>query len=98
MLPAGWLRQIFPGTAMRELMAEHGRAVKFVQSQGLTPIRVAPSDLRERFVTDGQQAITHVEKTWFWPLQALYGSVLGVGQKYRKRIEDQYSLGAGRLP
>jgi len=97
LVPAGWLRQAFPGTGIRELMVEHGRAVKFARSQGLTPIRVAPSDLRERFVADGQQAITHVEKSWFWPLKAFYGSVFGVGQQYRRRIEDQHSLGVVRL-
>jgi hypothetical protein len=98
LVPMGWLRQAFPETGISELMAEHGRAAKFVQSQGLTPIRVAPSDLRDRFVADGHHAIAHVEKSWFWPLKALYGSVFGVGQKYRKRIEDQYSRGAVRLP
>ena len=97
MVPMGWLRQIFPGKAMRELMAEHVRAVKFVQSQGLTPVRIAPSDLRERFVADGRQAITHVEKSWFWPLKAFYGHFLGVGQKCRRRIEDQHALGVVRL-
>ena len=97
LVPEGWLRQAFLGTGIRQLMAEHGRAVKFVQSQGLTPVRVGPSDLRDGLVAGGHRAIAHVEKSWFWPLKAFYGQFFGVGQKYRRRIEDQHSLGVVRL-
>jgi len=91
--PAPKMLQVFPGTPLAGLWDEHQKAAAYLSSKGLASADVSPAEFRPYFLKSLQEFKNYVLRMPFWPVKLVFWVVTRYGQRYCRRIEDQFQSG-----
>lgn len=90
--PPKSLLQIIDNRSAQEVFYYHQRAIDFIKSRGISPIRIPTTSFRDMFMQSLQEFFRRSRHV-LWPFKLMYWHFTGHAKIYAKPIQEQYLAG-----